>query len=66
MYEELIFSGDLLETSHKSIKVIHEKYNPIKKIKIQINEMIKVAENFDYVSYKNLLKTLVPEYKSIK
>lgn len=66
MYEELIFSGALKNTSHKSIKLIEEDFISTRIIEIILLQMIEAGENFDFILLKKLLKTIVPDYKSIQ
>ena len=65
LYEELIFSGSLKNTSHKSIRLIEEDFIPFNKIENILDQMIVASEIFDFKMVKRLLKNVVPDYKSM-
>ena len=61
--EELLMSADAVPTTHPMIRQAREAHVPWSGLAAQLTALDVATHNFDYLAVREILQTLVPEYR---
>ena len=64
LYEELIIDGESLPTKHPLIFFTEEKFIPLEKLKLELNQLEEALINNDEAKSFEIIKNLVKNWKS--